>query len=190
MTSEIQEFPTQIVALAGPPLMGKTTLGTELARRSNFKYLDIDEVRPHASGLIGYPSNQRLPGGLETILMFHCYTANHLRAGGLLSEGQPVAIGATYSHENYVSLLRTFAQVMRVPLTILLLDAPEELLEERIARRKEQGSLSVVQTLVVAREIRARFRTIEGDDVHKVNTGLPLGQSIDEIFKVINSRRI
>jgi adenylylsulfate kinase-like enzyme len=38
-------FQKSIIALVGLPLSGKSTLGKELAKRSNLVFLDVDQVR-------------------------------------------------------------------------------------------------------------------------------------------------
>lgn len=177
MGFKIVKFKPCIVAFAGPPLVGKTTLGQEFSKQTNFEYFDIDDARWEI-----FPKTERLPDFREDLAMLTSYTFNHYRAAESLIKGVPVAVGATYSRKIYVELLRMFARSSNYHLRILVLDAPEDVMEERIRIRAEEDNPSVVKSIEVAQEVRDRFRPIVGDEVVNINTGLPIEENVAQIL--------
>lgn len=188
------EFRPCIVALAGPPLSGKTTIGTELSRRTNLTLFDVDQSGIDLEGLLEPGIKHPFVNSMRMAVK---YTYNHYLAGLHLAEGKPVIVTATYSHHTYEYLLReiltdTYQRLYQSPeslLRIFLLDAPVESLSLRIAERTDKGSVSDVNTLEHATSLRRRFVPIEGDDVVKVNTALPIEANIDQILTVLGPFR-
>lgn len=184
MGFKIVKFKPCIVAFAGPPLAGKTTLGQKLSKQTNFKYFDIDDARWEI-----FPKTERLPDFREDLAMLASYTFNHCRAAESLIKGTPVAVGATYSREIYVELLRIFARSSNYHLRIFVLDTPEEVMEERIKIRAEEDNPSVVKSIEVVQEVRDRFKPIVGDEVVNINTGLTISECIDQILQILKPLR-
>lgn len=192
MHSNKVEFNPCIVALAGAPLSGKTTLGKELAGRTNFLFLDIDEQGKKLD-----PMLSTLPGPLANTgrMMAKYGYLNSLAANGL-TEGRPVLLAATFSHDSYVNYLRALADLDRrlnqsqeSALRFFVLDTPEESLPSRIEERVKKGSDSDVVTLDRAIAIRERFVPIKGDDVVQINTGLPLEINVTQILTALQPFR-
>ncbi|MBI2593706.1 ATP-binding protein [Candidatus Daviesbacteria bacterium] len=174
----IKKFKPCIVAFAGPPLSGKSTLGGILSEKTNFKYFDIDEARWKI-----FPRSGRLPNFLEDLAMLASYTFNHHQAAKALLKGIPVAVGATYSRTIYVNLLRNFAHSAQVPLKIFVMDVSEKIVEERIKKRVDEGNSSVIKSIEAAIEVKARFNPITGGEVTRINTGLSPEENLDQILK-------
>lgn len=186
------EFNPCIVVLAGAPLSGKTTLGKELAGRTNFLFLDIDEQGKKLD-----PMLSAQPGPLANTgrMMLKYGYLNSLAANGL-TEGRPVLLAATFSHDSYVNYLRALADLDRrlnqsqeSALRFFVLDTPEENLPSRIEERVKKGSDSDVVTLDRAIAIRERFVPIKGDDVVQINTGLPLEINVTQILTELHPFR-
>src|SRR5260221_61272 len=162
-----------IVALAGHSFSGKTTLGGELSRVTNLRYFDVDAAR-----LQLFPQKPLFKDFRNTMSMTAAYAWNHYLASEHLITGEPIAVGATYSHSSYTSMLRDLSRLSKAPLTIFALNISEEALEERVKRRMEEGSLSVVTSLEHVLDLRRRFVPLEGDDVVQIDTSLPLEQNV------------
>lgn len=179
------EFNPCIVVLAGAPLSGKTTLGKELAGRTNFLFLDIDEQGKKLDPILS-----ALPGTLANTgrMMLKYGYLSSLAADGL-TEGCPVLLAATFSHDSYVNYLRALADLDRrlnqsqeSALRFFVLDAPEESLPSRVEERVKKGSDSDVVTLDRAITLRERFVPIKGDGVVQINTGLPPEVNVTQIL--------
>lgn len=181
---ESLEFGKCIVALAGPPLVGKSTLGRELAARSNLQFLDIDEGRWKI-----FPRTERLPESLEGLAMITCYGYNHFRAGAFLIEGTPTIVAATYSRSLYRQMLTGLADSMQAPLRVFLVDVPEDDLERRINTRIEQGNPSAVKDVALAKRLRASYNPISEFEYVRVDTSLPIDYAVETVFNNIADLR-
>lgn len=72
---ENQEFKPSIIAIVGPPLHGKTTLGMEIAAKSNLDFFDLDQARAEAFG--GRHVGQVLEPDEEFFVMLTSYEYMH-----------------------------------------------------------------------------------------------------------------
>lgn len=194
MGFEIVEYNVCIMALAGPPFSGKTTLGKELSRRTNLNFFDVDENGVNLEELL--QSEIKHPF-VTSMGMAVKYAYNQYLAGLHLAEGKPVIVAATYSHETYLYMLRTiladtYRRMYKLPdspLRIFNLYVSEEDLASRIAKRAEQGSNSTVNTLEHTIDLRRRFVPIEGDDVTQIDTGLSVEENIAQILAELKDFR-
>lgn len=188
MGLEIVEFELCIVALAGPPLSGKTTLGNELSRRTNLRFIDINPERwlfPQDGGEFQNPL-------LRSMAMTETYALAHFRAAQHLAIGEPVLLAATYSHGSYVNMLREFADLHRrvvtqsseAALKIFVLQAPEASLAERLGSRRKMNDEKYFPyiPLETAIDLRRRFVPIEGNNIVHINTGLSLKENVAQIL--------
>lgn len=187
MSLAIVKFEPCVIAFAGPPLVGKSTLGRELSKKTNFEFFDVDDARWQI-----FPRTERLPDFREDLAMLSSYTFNHFQAAESLIKGIPVAVGATYSREIYILVLRMLADSAGVPLRIFVLEAPENVIEERIRKRTTEGNPSVVNTIEFAREVRQRFRPIAGSEVTPIDTGLSIAKNMEQIMNILEplSRKV
>src|SRR3989344_3804982 len=110
MNLDIVEFRPCILSLAGPPLVGKTTLGNELARRTNIRFIEVDAQRTL------YPTDpeETLNGDFKDPLLrftaiLEAYQTSYHLATRWLRDGEPVMFAGTYSHRSYVNPLREYA---------------------------------------------------------------------------------
>lgn len=201
MGLEIVEFKPRIVALAGAPLSGKTTLGNELSSRTNLCFFETDEIRRQFPAQL-YPNPKeerdffRNPVRRFTAIAVAQAYANHL-AAKVLERGKPVLLAATYSHPSYVNPLREFADLYRrvnqlaeSALRIFVLEVPEECLIPRVEERVRLRLETTVNTVAHAMDLRRRFMPIEGDDIIHVNTGLPIEENITQILAELTPFRL
>lgn len=194
MSLQRLEYNPFIAAIAGYPLAGKTTLGTKLSRLTNLVHLDIDQQTPTTGEVLGNPPRNWFENSMQMGIR---YSQLHRIAAGELISGNPVLLTATYSHETYeYSLRMVLADTYRrwkkldvVPLLIFELEAPVERLAERLAARDINGSLSSVTTLEHARLLREKFVHLSGDDVIRVDTGLPLEENVAQVLEILSPFR-
>lgn len=196
MSLEIVEFKPCIVALAGPPLSGKTTLGGKLSEMTNLYFFDMDNVR-RCFPVQLYPDPDKERDFFRNpvrryaaILTAHAYA--YYLASEVLENGEPVLLAATYSHPSYLNPLREFADLYRrvnqpaeSALRIFVLEAPEESLASRVDQRVSLRDETTVNTVEHATDLRRRFGPIEGEDVCHVNTGLSIEENIDQILAAL-----
>lgn len=174
-------FSKCIVAIAGPPLVGKTTLGQALAKRSNFVYLDIDEARWEI-----FKRTERLPLQVERQAMRVSYEHNHNRAKKFLFQDKPVMLGATYSWEGYHQILKDLAKNADVPLRVFLLEASDEEIIRRVQARQFEGNDSTVVTSEVALDLKTRYSVIEGVNLIKINSDLPVKENVERVLQTLS----
>lgn len=180
----LQEFRKCLVVLMGLPLMGKTTLGVELARCSNFRFLDVDDARWEI-----FPPAERLPRNQEAFAMQTSYQKNHEKARDLLLDGKPVILGATYSRELYHEMLKWLARQTDSPLRTFLLNAPDEVIGQRLKARIENGNPSTVKSLDAFKEVQGRYQLIQGINLTIIDTSLPPKENIKQILSALQDLR-
>ncbi len=187
MSLEEVEFKPCIVALAGPPYSGKTTLGLELSDRTNLNFIDINTGRWLFSEGGGEFQNPLV----RSMAMTESYALAHFRAAQHLTAGEPVLLAATYSHGSYVDMLRGFAdlhqRINKLPeavLKIFVLQAPEGSLEERGEARRGMNDEKYFPyiPLETAIDLRRRYIPIEGEDVVHVDTGLSIEENVAQVL--------
>lgn len=178
------QFKKCLVALCGPPLSGKTTLGRELAKHSNFAFLDVDEARWEI-----FPKSDRLPDEQEQLAMQASYRKNHEKAGDLLQLGQPVIVAATYSRKLYHQMLQDLAERNGAELRVFLLVVSDEEIRRRIENRANENP-SVVKTFEQFSEVKDRYIAIEGVRLVKVDTSLSVEENAGQIFHFLEDLRI
>lgn len=181
-------FERCIVALVGIPLAGKTTLGKELARRSNLEFLDVNAARLEI--FLG-GATRLLIDRQEQFVMIHAYQRNHELARNLLLKNQPVAIEATYSREIYHEMLKELAKITKSPLRVFFLDAPsDEEIAQRVRKRQEENlPTTVVKTAVVALEIKNRYQLITGVYMERLDPNQPLEEKVEKVLNCLADLR-
>ena len=176
-----RHFTKCIVALTGPPLVGKTTLGQALAKRSDLVFLDVDDARWHI-----FPKTERLPEEKERQAMLTSYEYNHERARRQLDQEKPVILGATYSRKGYHQMLRDLAKNASVPLRVFLLEASDEEIIRRVQARQFEGSDSTIVTAEAALEVKARYSAIVRVNLVKINSDLPVEENTEKVLQSLS----
>lgn len=182
-----------IVALAGPPLSGKTTLGNALSEKTNLNFLDIDRIRRDQKL---YPHGER--DFSDTLTRYTAiqiaFAYAYHSAAKLLAKEDPVLLAATYSHKSYLDPLLEFADYYQrlnhfdeSLLRIFVLEAPEASLAQRVEERilQRDSSNNTVNTVEIALELRRGFAQIKGKNVFHINTGLPIDENMSQILSTL-----
>lgn len=122
-----------VVALAGLPGTGKSTLARALGRALGAVVLDKDAIRAElfAPERIEYSRAQD----------DHCCRVMHERAGELLAAGLPAVVfdGRTYSRRDQVEALEAFARSAGAELCLVECVADERVALERLERDAREG---------------------------------------------------
>lgn len=176
---KIQLIPS-IIVFCGPPAVGKSTVGKELADHSNAILLDVDQTRGR---LFGYhPAHDP---EIERQEMAASYRENYRLAEAELAVGIPVILVATYSSEVSHKVLRQFAEKTKVPLKIFSLSVKDEAqIAARLANRQTgQAGLSNITSLDQYLVVKNRFKVIDHQGLVEIDADQPK----EEIYKNILS---
>lgn len=198
-----------IVALAGPPLVGKSTLGKKLQDRTNLTYLDVDaarrqifipweELTPDEQQSIGTEVDPKdylngrsvLPPPWEAFAMINSYQKNHELARELLNNGRPVILGSSYSRDRYHDMLKNLALETASPLKVFLLRASDASIKKRIDERIKNGSLSNVTSFEHYLETKNRYQIMQDVDLTTIDTESPIEDNIAQILEALRNLRI
>lgn len=131
-----------LVAIGGLSGTGKSTLAARLAPHVGMVpgavHLRSDVVRKH---LHGVPELARLPAeAYDSASTNAVHESLCEQAEMVLRAGQSVVVDATYLHENEREGIRQVAEKCRVPFRGLWLEAPLDVVVDRINRRREDAS--------------------------------------------------
>lgn len=133
-----------VVAIAGLPLAGKTTLGIALAKVTGFHFIDIDAgpvscAPPQESN----PYRSDEARAREQARMRVAYTILHAAVEANLTQGFSVIVAATYSRRASQEFLQAAVERADGVLKVIwcqFSDTPEEI-ERRVADRLTHGAV-------------------------------------------------
>ena len=128
------EKPRTIVAMAGLPGTGKSTLAAAIARALGALILDKDEIRDEMFG----PDRIEYSREQDDV----CCRAMHERAGELLARGAEVVVldGRTYSKRYQVVELETMAERAGARLALIECTASDEVVRARLEHDARAGA--------------------------------------------------
>ena len=186
------EYNPCIVVLLGPPFSGKSTMARELSLRTNIRVFDNNQTR-----WLYAPAGEEFDRPLvRSMAMQETYGFTHFKAAEQLDRRRPVAIAATYSHKDYVNMLREFADFHRrlsgleqPVLRIIALEVSEGNMEARVRQRLAEGISYPEIPLEYALDLRRRYVPIAGDDVIHVSTDVSIDESIGRIIQALEPFR-
>lgn len=176
-----------VLALAGLPMVGKSTLGRELANRSNLVLLESDEARWQ---IFLEDKGRILPKDKEALAMQLAHEKNTENAQVFLREGQPIILTGTFSRQYYHNLLKDLAQLHSTPLMIVLLTCSEDEIKRRLPKRSTAGVLSEEELFAAHQEVQKRYETIQGTDLLIIDTEQPFEVYFNQVLNFISPLRI
>ena len=133
LTESLGELPEPVVkptfiAVSGLPGTGKTYFCTKLVERLPFVILESDALRKTLFSSPSYSPE-------ESARLFR---ALHFLIGRLLKKGIPLILDATNLSEHYREYLYHIADRVGARLMMVSVEAPPEVVRERLAARAEQ----------------------------------------------------
>lgn len=179
-----QPFPTRkppiLVIMVGPPGTGKSYLARRLAERVPLHIVETDEIRRQ---LTPHPTYSRE----ENRRVFHIA---HRKIDRLLRQGKNVVFDATNIYERGRRTAYRIAESDGARLLIVRTVAPDQVVADRLQRRKEgvsPGNRSEADWEVYVR-MKAEYEEIERPHM-VVDTSQDLQPAIEEIAKIVQDKR-
>lgn len=172
-----------IIAMAGLPGTGKSTLAQALARAVNGFILDKDHVRAclFPPDLIAYSRTQD-DLCVDIMLQVTGYLLNHTDRRLILLDGR------TYSRRDQVEPVVTAAQHLGVPLLFIECQCREEVALRRIAGdQSRQGHPAENRDADLYRRIRAQREPLQAPHL-TVDTEQPLEANLAACLRYLNER--
>ncbi len=131
-----------LVLVAGLPGSGKSTLAAQLGEQANFEVIRSDLVRKEfAANAPSATESGSFGEGIYTAAWnARTYTECLVRAESLLREGRRVIVDASFRERVRREAFFNLAARLRVPMLLLVCDAPAEVIRERLDTRQGDAS--------------------------------------------------
>ncbi len=165
----------RIVVLAGLPLSCKE----RLSKITGAIYLDVDYARQEISQGRAWLGPEQ-----EKEMMLAAYKLNHLKAEKHLKAGASVILGATYSRPIYHQMLEELAAETNASLNVYLLQIPDEVVLERINKRKAEKTKSNIKTTSSYQEVKDRY--VAYPEAITINSSESIKHILEKIVDTLN----
>ncbi len=165
-----------LVVMVGPPGTGKSHLVRRIAERVRVQVIETDEIRQRLAPQPSYSASENRK----------VFFVAHRKIDRLLRKGEDVLFDATNIYERGRRTLYRIAESDGARLLIVRTVAPDEVVAERLRRRKEgagPSDRSEAGWEVYAR-MKAEFQEIQRPHM-VVDTSRELQPAIDEIVRFI-----
>lgn len=143
----LEPAPAQLVAIGGRSGTGKSTLGRRLAGglgpAPGAHLLRSDRQRKRLLGVA--PTHRLGDDAYQNEVTRRVYTALANRAAALLQAGRAVIVDAVFDRSDERAAIEAVADAAAVPFTGFWLEAPETVLETRVAARTGDASDATVE---------------------------------------------
>ena len=162
-----------LIALAGLPACGKSTLARQLARVLPAAILDKDPIRAAVFS----------PEDIEYSLAQDdfCFDIMLQTALYLLAKGRPVILdGRPFSRRYQVERLASFAHENGLPLKLIEAVCPDEVAHQRLEQDKSQGS-HLAQNRDVAMYLKVKA---QAEPINLPHLVVDTSQPLDEIVAI------
>jgi uncharacterized protein len=175
------------IVICGPAASGKSTLASELSKRSGFEVLSSDAVRKAEAGL--HATDRAAPEHYSHRFTHHTYELLAGQAHELVDQGSGVIVDATCrSRAERSTLLGRLART-GVPRLVVRCEVPLEVALARAARREHDPSrVSDAGMPIVAEQYRSfeQLEELPPEDVLELDTRLPLTTQAFAVTRTID----
>ena len=169
----------KLVALAGLPGTGKSTLARALAARLDAPLLDKDVVR----AALFRPQELEHSTAQDELVM----ACIHRAVEFLARQGRAAAVvldGRTYSRRAQLEALRALAARLTAPLALIECTAAPEVVRARLARDLAAGAHPAAdRTPELFDRLRSVAEPIEGPKLVLATDALPLGELVERALR-------
>ena len=162
------------VAVSGLPGTGKSYFSGKLAERLPFVILESDALRKALFPLLTYSPQ-------ESSRLFQ---ACHQLIEKLLKRGVPVILDATNLSERYREHLYSIAEHLDARLVLVRVEAPPEVVHERLKARTENSDGSSDADWEVYKKMKSRVQKINRNH-YAVDTSRDITPALDKIVREI-----
>jgi len=170
--TEVRADAVSLVAVCGPPGVGKSTVARRVAERIDAEVLRSDVVRKELFDDPEYTSE-------ETAAVYDKLLA---RADRRLADGRRVALDATFTRRGRRRAVRDLAERVGCGFRVVRVDCEASVVERRIADRDGVSDAD----FAVHRELREQFQPLEMDHVTVDNSGseAETREQVDAAFRL------
>ncbi len=176
----------EIIAFAGLPLTGKSTLAKLLGNQLKISCLDIDEIRRL---LFKYhPVDSENNRKEDEAQMWASWKSLFALTDNLVEAGESAIVAATFSRESYHRRIAEIAENHKVPLKAIFCYAPPEIIAQRIElRNQDKENPSNLRNMEGYKRVEARYVKISTPFLLDVDTSKPLEECLAQIIDFIKS---
>jgi len=166
------------IAVSGLPGTGKSYFCSKLAERLQFVILESDALRRALFSPPSYSSQ-------ESSRLFR---AVHLLIERLLKKGVPLILDATNLSERYREHLYSIADRLNVKLILVCVEAPPQVVHERLKTRRENSEGKSDADWSVYQRMKSSVQKI-CRNYYAVDTSRDITPIIGKIVREVNRRR-
>lgn len=150
---------------------GKSSQTQALIEQRGLARLRADALRKRLFGLTPEASSAGVPGGIyDEATSERLFTQLLDAARRLLLAGQPVLVDATFIRRRRRAPFIALAESLGLPWRILAFDAPEDVLRERVRRRRASGTdVSEADETVLAAQLQRRQPLRDDEAAHALH---------------------
>ncbi|MBV9893145.1 MAG: AAA family ATPase [Chloroflexi bacterium] len=182
--------PPQLVVTMGLPASGKTTLADSLAGRLALVHLSSDVVRKQLVGVRphSHRSDSFERGLYSRSMTRRTYALLVRKAGRWLRRGQSVVLDATFGQPADRAAVRQLARRTRARLLVVVCEADEATIRERLAARTHDSRSESDARLELRPALRASF--VQPDEVAgalHVDMTRPLEETLADVIRSVRS---
>lgn len=179
LTDSLGQLPEPVVkpafiVVSGLPGTGKSYFCRKLAERLHFVILESDVLRRALFPSPGYdPTESR-----------RLFQAIHLLIEGLLKRGMPLILDATNLSERYREHLYSIADHLDVRLVLVRVEAPPDVVRERLKARREDPRSKSDADWGVYQKMRSSVQKIRRNH-YVVDTSRDITPVLDKIVRAV-----
>ena len=166
------------IAVSGLPGAGKSYFCSKLGERLQFVILESDAFRKALFSSPSYSSQ-------ESSRLFR---AVHLLIERLLKKGVPIILDATNLSERYREHLYSIADRLNVKLILVCVEAPPQVVHERLKARRENSEGKSDADWSVYQRMKASVQKIRRN-YYAVDTSRDITSVIGKIVREVNRRK-